>query len=188
MSLKVAKQYSRALFDAAQNVGALDAVLDDLALIINVSRESEDFGRFINLPQIPTDKKKAVIDQIFDQLKSSSDIANQKHLSLVNNFVKLLIDKGRQRELQTIFDEFSKLVRDFKGILEANVITAIPLDDDLEDALKSKLASITKKQIVLKKQVNPGIVGGAILRIKDMQIDGSVANGMLQIREKLLTT
>lgn len=186
MKTKVAKIYARALFDAAREADALDVIRDELDAVVQIGSDSKELKKFLDLPQVPAGTKKKVIDQIFDQFAQSLTADQRKHVGLVQNFVKLLIDKGRQGLLPQIFGEFNKLVDDYKGILETDVTTAIPLDSDLEDALKKKLEKLTNRKITLRKRVDPEILGGVVLRIRDMQIDGSVANGMRQLKETLL--
>ncbi|OQY26983.1 MAG: ATP synthase F1 subunit delta [Candidatus Cloacimonetes bacterium 4572_55] len=188
MNTKLAKIYAKALFDAAVAAGDLNAVLDDLQLVVSIGASSEELRHFLNLPQIPTNAKKNAIHRIFEKINKYTIKGQRRQIELVQNFVILLIDKARQYLLPQILTEFNNLVDEYKGILEVYVTTAIPLSTPIERRLTKKLEKLTSKRIVLHKKVNSNILGGVILRIKDLQIDGSIASGLRQLRDKIVVS
>ena len=62
----------------------------------------------------------------------------------------------------------------------------MPLDDDLREQVKADLQRVTGKRIILHEQVDPTILGGAIARVGDTLIDGSVRRKLSLLRQQIL--
>jgi len=97
----------------------------------------------------------------------------------------LLIDKRRETILPSIFTEFKRLLNEARNMIEADVITALPLDDAEHEALAQKLGVVTGKNVVLKTKIDPTILGGVIVKIGDKLIDGSVARQLKTLQTAL---
>jgi len=69
---------------------------------------------------------------------------------------------------------------------EAEVITAIPLDNEDKLMLAQRLTEIFGKPIVLKPKVDPSIIGGIIIRIGDKLIDGSIRSKLEALKRELM--
>ncbi len=67
---------------------------------------------------------------------------------------------------------------------EAEVISALPLTEEEQEAIKKDILSKTGAQAVTFR-VDPSILGGLIIRVGDKVIDGSVAGQLQLLREKL---
>ncbi len=186
MRTKIAKQYANGLFRLALELNAIDIIHDDLATIVETVDEHSDVKHFLNLPRIPIHKKKDLVDSLYNVLLKTVNPDKKDHRTVVVDFIKLLLDKGRMLHLPQIFDEFEHLMRVYRDIVLAHVTTAVELAEDLEQKLIKKLESLTGKHIELKKEVDPGILGGVVLRIQDLQVDGSVSSGLGRLRENIL--
>jgi F-type H+-transporting ATPase subunit delta len=90
----------------------------------------------------------------------------------------LLADKVQQ-DVERMYDEYV-------GQAHAEVTTATPLDDEARDHLRRDLAEITGKRIILHERVDPGILGGAVARVGDTLIDGSVKRRLGLLRQQIL--
>ena len=72
-----------------------------------------------------------------------------------------------------------------KNILRVEVVSAVEVDEDLRENLKTKLESKLNKSIVLDYSINPDIIAGIILKIQDKTIDGSLAHRLESLQRKL---
>ncbi|MPN60607.1 ATP synthase subunit delta [bioreactor metagenome] len=85
--------------------------------------------------------------------------------------------------MPAIFREFRRILNESRNIIEAEVTTALPLSDAEHKNLAQKLGTVTGKTVILNTKLDPGILGGVIVKIGDKLIDGSVARQL-----KTLTT
>lgn len=173
----IARRYAQALFLAAQKKEALDRVWDDLQGVLAVDRAAGDrFRLFLEAPQVPTEHKFAALEATFRPVVHP----------LVVEFFRLLLNKKRLFELRTIVEEFQRLVEDHRGVVRARVTSALPLEEREIKGLVTALESGLQKQIRVVSNVDPGILGGLVVRVGDRIADHSVRTMLTQLREQLL--
>ena len=68
----------------------------------------------------------------------------------------------------------------------AEVITSVPLSEKMADKLRRELTKVTKKQVFLKPRVDPSVLGGAIVRVENKIIDGSLRRQLGQMRRAMV--
>ena len=173
----IARRYAQALFMAAQRKDAIDRVWEDLMGVLAVDRATGDrFRLFLEAPQVTTENKRAAIEATFRPVAHG----------LVVEFFRLLLAKKRLFELRTIVGEFERLVEVHRGIVRARVTSALPLADPELAGLVAALESGLKKKVRVVSNVDPGILGGLVVRVGDRIADKSVRTQLTQLREQLL--
>ena len=171
----VAKRYAVALFNAAVKQDIADQVDDDISSFVELLRANRDLVGFLKSPEVPTDSKKQLVVDVF----------GERTAGLFVNFILLLIDKKRLKHILSIADAYHQLYEQLQGILEARVITAVPLDADLEQQAVEQLEAATQKTIRITKTVDPDIVGGMIIIVGDNILDGSIRHKLELMRRSL---
>jgi F-type H+-transporting ATPase subunit delta len=160
----IARRYAQALFLAAQKKDAVDRVFDDLQGVLAVDRAAGDrFRLFLEAPQVPTEHKFAALEATFRPVVHG----------LVVEFFRLLLNKKR-------------LVEVHRGVVRARVTSALPLHDAELSGLVAALESGLKKKVRVVSNVDPGILGGLVVRVGDRIADKSVRTMLTQLREQLL--
>ena len=101
------------------------------------------------------------------------------------NLFRLLRRKTRLALGPSIAEYFGELLDAERGIARASVRTAVALDDGQRDAIAQRLATQTGKTIVLEAEVDPSLIGGAIVQIGDQLIDGSTRRRLQRLRQEL---
>lgn len=101
------------------------------------------------------------------------------------NLFRLLRRKGRLSLGGSITSYFRELWDEERGIERAVVRTAVPLDDAAAAAIAQQLSASTGKQVELTSEVDPSILGGAVIRIGDRLVDGSTRTRLSALRERL---
>ncbi|MBN1644139.1 MAG: ATP synthase F1 subunit delta, partial [Dehalococcoidales bacterium] len=107
---------------------------------------------------------------------------------LALKLVLVLGAKGKLAFMEDISDEYQRLVDNYRGIEGteiAEVTTAIPLDDDYQLKVAQRITEIIGKPVVLKPRVDPGIIGGIVIRVGDKLIDGSIRTKLAALRKDL---
>jgi len=100
-------------------------------------------------------------------------------------FLDLLLRKKRLTEYATIVTAFETLVEQAMGVQRANVVSAVPLTKKETASVQAALEGYTKKKIRLTIEVDPQLLGGALVRIGDRVVDRSVRTLLQRIEEQL---
>jgi F-type H+-transporting ATPase subunit delta len=174
MSAKAARRYANAFLEAAVEQNDLEKANDDMMLIINTLRASNDLRLFLKSPIIKKDQKSAALATIFEK----------KINALTVNLLNVLSDKGRLNLLEDIGKHFIDIYNIYNGIIEVNVITAAELGDRQLDNLVKELELVTGKKVKANISVNEDLLGGILVRIDDTVIDGTVKHKLNQLKDR----
>ena len=172
------RRYALALYEVAEKKGKDDEYLVDLREICNLIDNNSDFLEVIKHPQIGTKQKKKTFINIF---KGKID---EELLS----FLLILIEKDRILFLKEKLKEMEKIHLERLNVLQGIVKTTIPLEEYEYNALVEKLEKKYNKDIILKKIIDPEILGGIYVRIGNDVIDGTVRTRLDDLRKLMLTT
>ncbi len=175
----VAERYAEAVLELAQSAGGdLDEkVLADITAVNKVIGEANDLAIILAHPGIPgAEKKKMVVDMFKKHVQEST-----------LRLLELLIDKRRFELLPLIESEYKRLLFARKNIVSATLTSAEQLDGATVEKIKKKIADKLGKKLELDVKVDQSLIGGAVLRLGDEVIDGSLL-GKLQSLEKVLVS
>lgn len=175
---QLALKYAQAIYELAQEKGALVEVDNQLMSVEATLGENPDLAMLLYHPRVPAQAKKDTVNSVF-----GADLAE-----FVRNFLLLLIDNRRETTLPAIICEYKRLANEAQNIAEAEVVTALPLSPEQHQALAAKLSSVTKKNVVLKTRIDQRILGGIIVKIGDKLIDGSAARQLETMKAALIKT
>jgi F-type H+-transporting ATPase subunit delta len=174
----IGKRYAIALFNAAVAEDVLDQVHGDVTSFDKLLEREVGFRRFLLSGRVTSDEKRELIVKALGERASG----------LFVKFVLLLIDKKRTASFDEIARAFVSLYEEYRGVVEVRVVTAIPLDAELERKAKEVVERRTGKRVKLEKRIEPGIVGGMIMFIENQVFDGSIRNRLGDLGTALLAT
>ncbi len=177
MSSKAAKRYAKALFELANEKNELQTIHSDLSMIFNAIQQSPDLQKALSNPTINTSKKSEIVNKIF----------TSKVSPLTVNLLHTLASNDRLNILGDIYKAFDNFYKKQKGIINATVTTAVPLNDKLEQQIYQKIKDLTgSKEIDLLKIIDPSILGGFVLNVEDLRYDASIKGKLAKIKSKLV--
>jgi F-type H+-transporting ATPase subunit delta len=101
------------------------------------------------------------------------------------NLFRLLRRKNRLALGPSIASYFHEIWDEERGVERAVVRTAVELDDATRDRIREQLSQQTGKTIEMETEVDPSLIGGAVIRIGDRLIDGSTRSRLRQLRGRL---
>jgi F-type H+-transporting ATPase subunit delta len=105
---------------------------------------------------------------------------------LLRNFILLLLDKDRLRLFDLICEHYGHMANARLRRIEAQVITAVELDDDQRRTIARKLMDVTQQEVLLETRVDPSILGGLVVRINHVVLDGSLRGQLVRLRQELI--
>jgi F-type H+-transporting ATPase subunit delta len=174
--LSAVSTYAEALFEAARELEELEEVLEDLGEFVEALRENEELYLFFSGRQIPEREKRRAIDALTEEMALST-----------RNFLKVLSDNGREEILEEVLVRYEELVKEHLGKVEVEVTTAIELSEEELDRIKDRLAVVLEgREVILRTQVDPNLLGGAVFRFGGRMVDGSIRGQLSSLREEML--
>ena len=171
----VVKGYARALFVVADAEGELDRVEDELYRFAKVVERQPKLREALTDPSLPAERKKAVIAEILGDRAS-------RHTTSILGF---LAEQRRTKDLAKIIEALAEIAAEQRRKAVAEVVSAVPLDDQRRATLAEALSKATGKDLELKVLVDPSLVGGIVARVGDQVFDGSVKRKLQLAREQL---
>lgn len=172
----VAKRYAQALFDLAggeQDYIKFNSELKEMNSIMEGIADLKEF--FIN-PVFEDSEKKAVLVEVLKKTSISP---------LMQNFLKLLVDKGRIGSLADISECYEGLMFAALKMSRVSVRTAFPLSDDIVAKIKEMLEKMTGKSVEMSIEEDPTLIAGMVVKIGDKVYDGSIKSQLNNIRQLL---
>jgi F-type H+-transporting ATPase subunit delta len=174
--LSAVSTYAEALFEAASERDELEEVFSDLQEFVTALHESEELRLFFYGGQIPERQKRRALDGLTEGMKTST-----------TNFLKVLVDNGREEILEEVLARYEQLVKEHLGRVEVEVTTAVELSEDQLDRLKERLEGVLEgKEVILETNVDQDLIGGAVFRFGGRLMDGSIRGRLESLREGML--
>ncbi len=102
-----------------------------------------------------------------------------------NNFLKILAENKRLILFPAIANLFAELKAQHEKIVDVNIISAVPLQENYQQKIAASLTKRLQRQIELTYEVDPSLLGGAIIRAGDLVIDGSVRGKLNRLLDSL---
>ncbi len=163
----VAQRYAHALFELGNEKGTeeLEQYAAALAALDRMLVEAPELDRLFRAPVITPDEKRRVLHELLDRIGAGDT---------VRRFCGLLADKERLPLLHDIMKSFTARLDEAKGLARGTLTTAVELDQKRRSALVARLEKQTGKTLVLEFEVDPAVLGGAVLRIGDRVLDASL--------------
>lgn len=173
---QISSRYAAALFALAQEQKKLDAVAGDLTSLAALVKDSNAFAALCYSPVIPRRVKIKAVEALIKKMKWNATTAQ---------FLKVLAENQRLAALPAIAEAFSLKLREHKGEMVAEVLTAAKLDASTEKSLTAHLSKYTGKTVTLDVKQKPEILGGLTIRLGGVMIDTSISGKLNRLKEKL---
>jgi F-type H+-transporting ATPase subunit delta len=170
----VARRYGKSLLSLSKEQNAVEAVEQDMRVLTTVVRENRELSAVLGSPVVRPEKKEAIVRSVFESAQP-----------LTVSFLAQLAQKGRAGMLAAMADAFLALVRVERGVVLAEVVTAIPLNDASRAEINALIGKIHQGGVELSEKVDPHLIGGFKLRVGDRMIDASVYQSFRTLHRNL---
>lgn len=171
----IARPYALAAFEHAekkQDLPSWETFLTQAALIVS----HPDISRALANPNVA---EKTWLDFFEDLLGASLDKEKKQFLSLLTHNKRLPI-------LSEIIALFNNYYAAFKKNTQIRIVTALPLEENMREALSTALAKRANCTVNLHCEIDLSVMGGAVIYIDDQVIDASVRGKLTRLLEFIL--
>jgi len=164
-SLIVAKRYAWALLEIGRRDGKYEEYGRELKEFSAIISHTFELELALNNPAFTFNNRKNLLNALLVKIKLSP---------IVHNFFHLLMDRGRIGIIREIDKVYKQLLDEVKGITKAEVYSATTLTNENIEKLAIILKKIVNRTVSLQVKKDPSLIGGVIVRIGDLVLDGSV--------------
>jgi len=170
----LARPYARAAFEYAHAAGGMAAWSEGLALLATVAADPR-VARVLGDPRITRERRGELLIEICgDALVTGQD-----------NFIRLLAANARLQLIEAIQARFEALRAEAENRLDAEVVTAHPLDEARQQRLAEVLGKRLGRDVQLQARVDDQIIGGLIVRAGDLVIDASLRGSIDRLKSRI---
>jgi F-type H+-transporting ATPase subunit delta len=169
--------YASALHQAATDAGKVRDVDSDLEGLISALGENETLLRALVNPALPREAKRRVLARVLEHADP-----------LARNAVLVLADHGRLELLVDLQTAYAELAAEDEQILTVEITTAVELRKKDLDALTKRITEAVGRQAQVTATVDPTLIGGLVLRARNVLVDASVKRRLEELRRALIRT
>jgi F-type H+-transporting ATPase subunit delta len=171
---RIARSYAEALFALSKDAGQVQRARDDLLAAQRALESRPDAWPLLDYPEIPRREKAAAIDSLLPFAWEP-----------VRRLILLLVLRQRRRMLPQMVSYFERAYEDWQGILPVEVTAAQQPDQPQVARLREILERKTGKQVRLQVRLDPGVLAGMMVKMRDRAIDGTAQGALERLRAHL---
>ncbi|HET9950844.1 MAG TPA: ATP synthase F1 subunit delta [Candidatus Eisenbacteria bacterium] len=176
ISVGLSRRYARALLSLSQRRGDLDRTNEELSGVAALFARDVRVRRFFETPNVARAEKLAFLDREW----------RPKVGPTLYGLLMVLLRRRRLDHLVSIAEEFHKMSERAQGIVRATVRSAVPFDDAQAARLAAALGTRSGLRVLLTRETDPAVIGGAVVSMDNQVIDGTLATEFWRIRRQLL--
>jgi len=171
------KRYCQGLLGSLRTEEEFASVLADLRFLSTLMTEQKKLGDVMLTPFVPPSRKQKIAEEVMGRLSLQPK---------VQRFFSLLLEKERLDLLPDIIVLLPDLWNEARGVATLEVFSVVPLTPTQKTALQEKLEKIEQRQVVLKYQQDPSLIGGLSLRKGNMVYDVSLEGSLERLKEHII--
>jgi len=130
--------------------------------------------RVLENPSVDVQVKTSLVTTVLERTQAAP---------LLRNFLILLVEKDRLRQLDAICEHYERMANEELHRVVAQVTTAVELDTQQRQDVTEKIAAATHKDVTLETHVDPSILGGLVVRVNNVILDGSVRGQLARMHQ-----
>jgi F-type H+-transporting ATPase subunit delta len=175
VDLRYARALAAVISDQKLDVVATQGQLSDFVDTLDASAELREV---LENPSIPEPQKLKVLDAI---------AARSGMSKTVRNFIAVIAHHQRLHELRGMVTAYNTIADENASVAEAEIVSAMPLDEQNRKLLEQKISTMTGQQHVhATYSEDLSLLGGAVVTIGSTVYDGSIRAQLQQLKARLI--
>lgn len=169
----LAGRYAKALFELAQAEDQLDRVAGDLKDLNAMIGESGDLLRLIGSPVLSRKEQGKAMARLVEKAEMCD---------LTRRYVGVVAENRRLFALPAMILAYLHMLAAHRGEATAEVVSAMKLTDKQMDAVGASLKKAVGSEVAIDAHVDPGLLGGLIVKVGSRMVDSSLRTKLQQLR------
>ena len=171
----MARPYAEALYELAAERGTVDEIQQELASLGSLGDTLPEWSEFLASPAVSREAKGQVLDRVLGPVVSE----------LMGDFLGVLARKGRLELLGAVRACYSALYDAACHRVRGTLVTAVDLTDEQQRRVTERVSGALGQAVELAARVDAGIIGGMVLTVGDVAMDGSVQRSLERFEGQL---
>lgn len=168
-----AKNYAKAMFDAAQELGKIETIKNDFNTVYSSMLADKDVLSFFTSTFVDGNIKIGILKKVYEE-----SVAEETF-----NLLSILIERDLINILFAIIVEYENLCNEYYNILSTKIIASSEIENI--EALKSSIRNMVDKDVHFTVEIDESIMGGIIVQIEDVIYDYSVRRLLENVKDSL---
>ena len=171
----VASRYGLALYSLALEENKIDSWQTDVKTLKGIFLENPDFIMILGSSFISLEERIEILEKSLKGVDKSI-------VALIN----VVMENNRTESLLDVFDSFNSYCNQYRGVSEGLIYSTLKLDQTVIDQIEKKISKIEGSKVELKNVIDPSLIGGVKVVIKDRIYDGSIKHNIEMMKKDLL--
>ena len=171
---EIARVYAEALFEVAKEKGKLDTIRDQLGQLADALELDRELAVFFFSPYFSTVEKRGGIERAVIDAEPE-----------LTNFLELLVEKHRMPVIFHIRRLFDEMWAEENRLLEVTLTSAVELDPEIVRRVGEEIERQTDRKVQLQSRIDDQLVGGLVLQVGNMVLDGSIRSRLEKLRKEV---
>ena len=171
---EIAQVYARSLFEVATERDQLDDVRGQVGQFADALHDSRELQTFFFSPYFSTEEKKQGLGKAVVDADPT-----------VRNFLELLVENHRMPAIFRVRRELDRLWRETNQLLPVQITSAVELDEAVVKRIGDEIGRQTGRTVELTATVDPGVIGGIVLRVGNSILDASIRTRLERLRKQV---
>ena len=167
-------RYAIALLEIAIEQNKTEEFRKEVKILKNIFQNSPEFCEILCDVNIDLAKKYSMIDKILASVNSD-----------ILSFVKVIIKNNRAHYLYKIFKETLYRFDDYLEIQEGKLILSKEMSEKEKEKIIKSIEKNEGVRLELEEVIDPSILGGFIVTLKDNVYDASLKTKLQNLKESL---
>jgi F-type H+-transporting ATPase subunit delta len=174
----VERRYAKAFFSLGRKQGLpkLEKLGSDLAELEQAFKNSPALAELCKSPLFSREEKYSVLRKLLNEFEADVYTCN---------FLGLLAEKRRLENIFAVAVFFKELLDAEKGVLHGELVTAVEIAEAKRAEVLEQLEKQLGRSLDIVYSVDPGILGGIILRIGDQVLDASLRAQLFSLKDNI---
>jgi F-type H+-transporting ATPase subunit delta len=172
-----ARRYAEGLGAVIEDDDGLQPALDALHEFVDAYRQNDGLRVVLENPALNASVRASVLDAVLEAMNLPGVPAS---------FLRTLFARRRIRLVAAAVEEFARICDTRLNRETAEIVTAAPLREDQAEQVLHAIATFADKSITATRRVDPGIIGGIVVRVGGFVIDRSIRRELDRVESELL--
>ncbi|MFQ3622427.1 MAG: ATP synthase F1 subunit delta [Acetobacteraceae bacterium] len=156
--------------------GIYDRILEGVERVARAMERDASLRRLLESPLIPADRQLAAVLAVLDSPSTGLSVPRE-----VRNFIGVVVRNRRAALLSRIIAAFRALDAERRGEEQAEIVSAVALDDTQRAQIVAALNRAGHARVRLVERVDPSILGGLVVKIGSRLYDSSIRSRLQRL-------